>query len=301
MTVLVAVDGEESPDRTLAVGADLAEQAGEALVVLHVMPESRYERIRASMRGDQASGPLALTLYEGYAERVATPSAEANPYTIDEAQRDAERAARSVVDQTLDATEGITLQGRVGEPAGEIVAEAERREARYLVIGGRKRTPVGKAVFGSVTQSVLLDADRPVVTVPRAAGDWTPDGSSPVVAAVDRSSRAKRVVQTAAALADVLDRPLEVVHVLNPGEGASEEGAAEVAAEAASGVDDATPIGLVGEPAAALLEYATERDAAIVVTAGRRRSPVGKVLFGSVTQSVLLNADRPVLTVMAAE
>jgi len=49
--------------------------------------------------------------------------------------------------------------------ARALVEYAADHEARYLVVGGRKRTPVGKALFGSVTQSLLLNADCPVVTL----------------------------------------------------------------------------------------------------------------------------------------
>jgi nucleotide-binding universal stress UspA family protein len=48
------------------------------------------------------------------------------------------------------------------------------------------------------------------------------------------------------------------------------------------------------EPAEAILDVARELDADLIVMAARKRTPVGKALFGSVTQSVLLNADRPV-------
>lgn len=49
------------------------------------------------------------------------------------------------------------------------------------------------------------------------------------------------------------------------------------------------------EPTKALLETAEERDADLIVVAGRKRTPAGKVLFGSVTQTVILDTDRPVL------
>jgi len=50
-----------------------------------------------------------------------------------------------------------------------------------------------------------------------------------------------------------------------------------------------------GDPADQLLEVAEEEDANLIVVAGRKRSPTGKALFGSVTQTVILNADRPVM------
>lgn len=51
-------------------------------------------------------------------------------------------------------------------PEDDIVQVAEQVDADLLVIGLRRRSPVGKAVFGSTTQQVLLRAPCPVLAVP---------------------------------------------------------------------------------------------------------------------------------------
>ncbi|MFC7204212.1 universal stress protein [Haloferax namakaokahaiae] len=50
-----------------------------------------------------------------------------------------------------------------GDPADVIIELAEEEDADLIVIGGRKRSPAGKALFGSVTQTVILNAGRPVM------------------------------------------------------------------------------------------------------------------------------------------
>ncbi|MFW5900594.1 MAG: universal stress protein [Halodesulfurarchaeum sp.] len=168
MTILAAVDGESVPDRVCEVGADLAEPREEELVVVHVMDSEAFEKRRES--GDSDATLLSERLapdiaYGGRRPRSSESRSQPERYNIEDAQHDAERVARDVVEATLEDASAVTCVGRVGEPVEEILGEADRREARYLVIGGRKRTPVGKAVFGSYTQSILLNADRPVMTV----------------------------------------------------------------------------------------------------------------------------------------
>jgi nucleotide-binding universal stress UspA family protein len=53
-----------------------------------------------------------------------------------------------------------------GDPADELLSAAEGVDADAICVSGRKRSPTGKAVFGSVTQDVILGADRPVIAVP---------------------------------------------------------------------------------------------------------------------------------------
>jgi nucleotide-binding universal stress UspA family protein len=132
----------------------------------------------------------------------------------------------------------------------------------------------------------------------------------PVVAAVDQSERKGSVIRQARELADVYGVDLHVVHVgernvtVSPkGEGATvedkgDEEATRIAREIANEVEDHgefTAVGLVGDPAEELIDYSTQHDAECIVVSARKRSSLGQVLFGSVSQSLLLNADRPVV------
>jgi nucleotide-binding universal stress UspA family protein len=121
----------------VTVADDLARAFDEELVVLHVLPRDRFER-RKKERPD---------------------------YYADVAAQDAANVADDVVDATLDDASNVTVKGLIGEPAAEVLEWARERDARFIVVGGRRRTPAGKALFGSTTQSILLGAETPVVTV----------------------------------------------------------------------------------------------------------------------------------------
>ena len=57
----------------------------------------------------------------------------------------------------------VTLRGETGDPPTKIVDVADDVGADRICIAGRKRSPTGKALFGSVTQDVILGTDRPVL------------------------------------------------------------------------------------------------------------------------------------------
>jgi nucleotide-binding universal stress UspA family protein len=51
------------------------------------------------------------------------------------------------------------------DPAEDLIGIAVETRAEFIVIGLRRRTPVGKLILGSNAQRILLDAECPVLAV----------------------------------------------------------------------------------------------------------------------------------------
>lgn len=54
---------------------------------------------------------------------------------------------------------------RGNEPADDLIEVADKENAALIVIGLRRRSPVGKLLMGSNAQNILLRADCPVLAV----------------------------------------------------------------------------------------------------------------------------------------
>lgn len=139
MTIVAAIERNEKAERVIREARELADAFGEDLHVLHVLSESKFRDLERDAVEESGQS--------GGRERGEELAAE---------------IASEIAEEVTDDFEAVGLIGLVKD---EIVRYANEQDARYLVIGGRKRTPVGKAVFGSNTQSVLLNASQSVVTV----------------------------------------------------------------------------------------------------------------------------------------
>lgn len=138
-----------------------------------------------------------------------------------------------------------------------------------------------------------------------------------IVAAVNETDRDEAILDEATSLARAFDEPVHIVYVLSSEDFVElERGNIEetghainrnqvdeyvtgVATEIAEGLDIPTEVaGLVGNVADNVIRYADEHDARYIVIGLRNRSPTGKAVFGSVSQSILLNANRPVVSTL---
>lgn len=144
MAVLAAIDENERSVNVIRVAYDLAETYGDTLIGLHVIPEAEYQAHRSAIQDIP----------------------EFKEFSITQSEDGAKQFVRRFINETIDEPDFdmIDTRGRVGDVAEEILGEAADVDPRYLVISGRRRSPVGKAIFGNTAQKVLLNADCPVVS-----------------------------------------------------------------------------------------------------------------------------------------
>jgi nucleotide-binding universal stress UspA family protein len=142
-TVLVAL-GPKDGDRAeqLAEKAiDIAGPAGATVVLGHVFDEDEYGETVERLGFDETEG--------------VSPDEVAGRYST----------VRVLAEAFDDADVDYEIRGTVGHYGEGVTGLAEELNADMIVIGGRKRSPTGKAVFGSTAQEVMLSAPCPVTFV----------------------------------------------------------------------------------------------------------------------------------------
>jgi len=140
MTIVAAVDDSERAATVLEEARTLAADLDEDLHTIHVLERSELvEVLEKDVEGQD--------LTDNY---------------------EVQQVGENIVDRALENPElsNPEVTVRVGDPSTEISSYADDQDARYVVVGGRQRSPTGKALFGSVTQEVIFDSSAPVVNVP---------------------------------------------------------------------------------------------------------------------------------------
>jgi len=145
-TILLAV-GENDQERLEALARtaiDIAEPAGATVELAHVFTEDEYDIAKEKLEFDDQS--------------EVTPAVVAKRYLT----------IRELGDAMEEAGVEFGWHGSIsnGASQGERVVElAETVDADLVIVGGRKRSPTGKAIFGSTAQEIMLNAPCPVTFV----------------------------------------------------------------------------------------------------------------------------------------
>jgi nucleotide-binding universal stress UspA family protein len=136
-TIVVGYDGSDEARAAIAVAAERAGRDG-TVVAVHVRPSPAKW--------------LDTSHYHGAVEHYHRAGSEVLA-TVPAAGPDGPTIETQLVD---------------GAPAEALIREAKLYAAREIVVGARGLGRV-RAAFGSVSQELMREADRPVVVVPRRA------------------------------------------------------------------------------------------------------------------------------------
>lgn len=146
-TIILAVDVARSePERNVTaaveVARDLARDAGDKVIVLHVheFATGRFGRIQIDCIDNEGERIMA-----GIAERLSADGVKA---------------------------EGAIREAEHGYTARKILQVADENDARLIVVGSRAHTDLPHLAFGSVSHRLLHLSARPVLVVPRSRDDF---------------------------------------------------------------------------------------------------------------------------------
>src|SRR5215216_1479242 len=290
--VLLATDGSKEADLAGRSAAELADETGSELHVVHV---------------------LALLI------DTQDPSS-----FQPEVRRQLEERARARVDELVGriGAQGGEVAGshpRVGRPDAEIIDQAEEISAGLIVIGSRGIGPIRRALTGSVSDSVVRHAHCPVMVVRGEAVVFP----TKILLATDGSEEATLASSTAADLARSTGSELHVVYVepatyvyeMAEWEASRadmrdelERAAGEMAGSRLEeqlekmgeiGAQISGTHARVGFPDAEIVRLAGKLGAGLIVLGSRGRGPLRRALMGSVSDSVVRHAHCPILVVRA--
>jgi nucleotide-binding universal stress UspA family protein len=141
--ILLAVGPNDADriDELAETVIDIAGPTGASVVVAHVFTEDEYDNVIDRLDFVEA--------------------ADADPDEVADRHTTVRELEKRLGDHDID----YSVRGAVGNHGEQIVNLANDTSADLVIVGGRKRSPTGKAVFGSTAQEVMLNAPCPVTFV----------------------------------------------------------------------------------------------------------------------------------------
>jgi nucleotide-binding universal stress UspA family protein len=285
--ILVPLDGSQVASSVLPFVANLAKRLGAPVTLLTVftLPQREARGLETEVR------------------------AEAQAMGRREAQRLAE--AGTLADTLVVA----------GRPAEQIVNQAEARNFDLIAIGTRGQSGIRRRLVGSVTDEVVRSSRVPVLVLsPRAVerSAQTGYGLSSITVPLDGSELAEDVLPYAEELAQRLSLEINLLRVVQvaslayfAGDGVpmntlplEEELEAEATAYLSKVADNlrargltTTPVALKGSPALAIVDHLKNLANNLVAICTHGRSGLGRLLIGSVADSIIRSSGAPVLAI----
>ena len=297
-SILCPVDFSASSRRALEYAVGIGRWYGAGVTALHVFPNLPVIDAVPLYRGQ----PLVLK--------------EQDPATV---RKELEAFAGSVSQGTPVVTELL----QAADVQRAILGHAASIGADFIVMGTHGRSGIERVLLGSVAESVVMDAECPVMLVPPGArhdGQPLPVPFSRIVCGIDFAATTRQAFDMALQLAEEADAHLTLVHAIEvPPELQVPQTVDEVDVEAARTAAEAEALRHLRElvPTEArvycklhtdvregradrtIVDTAFDRQADLIVLGSRHHNALDRLFFGTNTHTVLAWAPCPVLAVPA--
>jgi nucleotide-binding universal stress UspA family protein len=267
--LLLATDGSEVSQGAVRVALHMASRCGSQLTVMH----------------------MARTLPD---------YAMFNPNGVRQAEEEGRAVLKEVEQQAGTECVNCAPVLRYGdEPVHEIATQAEESQSDVVVMGRRGVHWLERLVLGEAAARVVGHVHCSVLVVPAESGIW----DKGILLAVDGSRFADAAAVAAGHLAKRCGLPVTVLSVC-----ANDDLKCDMVQAMADRVRDllrqegvpADSVVKEGNPAQAIVAAAAENECDLIIVGSHGRTGLDRLLMGSVSQQVVIQAKCPVLVVKGA-
>jgi nucleotide-binding universal stress UspA family protein len=222
-----------------------------------------------------------------------------NPGGVQQAEDQGRAVLQEVEEQAGTACVNCAPVLRYGdEPVREIAKQAEESQADLVVMGRRGVHWLERLMLGEAAARVIGHVHCSVLVVPKESGMW----DKGILLAVDGSRFADAAAVSAGILAKRCGLPVTVLSVC-----ANDDLKCDMVQAMADRVRDllrkdgvaADSVVKEGNPAKAIVDAAAENECDLIVVGSHGRTGLDRILIGSVSQQVVVQAKCPVMVVKA--
>jgi len=145
------------------------------LVAVGPTDESRVEELTDTVLGVAGPADATVVLFHSFTESAFDEGVKETGHDPADPPEPADVARRlesidAMVGSLTDAGLDFEVRSAINPPTDAILQATDYVDADMVFVGGRGRSPVGKAILGSTAQRIMTNAPCPVVFVREGMG-----------------------------------------------------------------------------------------------------------------------------------
>ena len=305
--ILVALDGSPTAESALPYAESLARLSDATLVLIQVaLAGEALEALDTDHPNVLRYSPPA-------------PTGPTDPHVAHRLLSESREYLNALADDLRGREITVTTAVVSGDPGEVLVEQATLRHADMLVMSTHGRSGVGRLLYGSVAESVIVRSAIPILLVRAGSPRFAlPSIGTQVrlLVSLDGSPSAEKALPFATDLTRALKAELVLARIIPTAGGETRHSIANSPSHASASPDadaatyldtiatrlraDGTRVSTAvrwDNPPAGIISIAEATDSSFIVMATHGRTGIGRAILGSVALEVVRQGRRPVLLV----